>query len=375
MTMCLPPKPRGTAAPGQTDSFGIGLMRCLGAVLLVAALTASAQGQSSVTLAWDPSSDSSIAGYRLYEGAASRSYTNVINTGKATTATVSNLVSGITYFFAVTAYDTNGQESGFSSEISYTVPWSPNDVPSIALASPTNGAVYTAPATINLAAAVTAKGHTITQVQFFNGATLLGAIASAPYGFSWNNLSAGTYSLRAKAIYDSGKTVDSVAVNVKVAAGRPGPSLVFAGTPPTLRIQTAPGGSVVLSATGQPGQTYNVLCSQNLTAWIVIGTVTADTSGAFAFTDPIGTKSPIRLYRLQLIGVPPPKLQIRASAGGPVRLSGTGQAGQTYNVLCSQNLKDWTVIGAVTIGPSGAFSFTDPTSSTRPSGMYRLQGR
>ena len=39
-----------------------------------------------------------------------------------TNATLANLTPGTTYFFAVTAYDTNSLESPFSGEISYTVP-------------------------------------------------------------------------------------------------------------------------------------------------------------------------------------------------------------------------------------------------------------
>ena len=41
-----------------------------------------------MTLAWDPSSGTDIAGYRLYEGVASRTYTNVIDAGIATNATL-----------------------------------------------------------------------------------------------------------------------------------------------------------------------------------------------------------------------------------------------------------------------------------------------
>ena len=85
----------------------------LGAVLILAASALPVRGQSSVTLAWDPSLGSGIAGYHLYEGAASRNYTNVIDVGESTTATASNLVSGTTYYFAVTAYDTGGLESDF----------------------------------------------------------------------------------------------------------------------------------------------------------------------------------------------------------------------------------------------------------------------
>jgi regulation of enolase protein 1 (concanavalin A-like superfamily) len=186
--------------------------------LLLAAVAPSAWGQTGVTLAWDPSSAAGIAGYRLYEGGASRTYTNVIAAGNATTATASSLVSGASYFFAVTAVGTNGLESDYSSEISYTVPLPTNSPPAIALTAPLNGATYTAPATINLTAGITANGHTISQVQFYNGATLLGTVALAPYTFSWNNVSAGTCSLSAKLIYDSGSSVGSAAANVTVAS-------------------------------------------------------------------------------------------------------------------------------------------------------------
>ena len=88
--------------------------------------------------------------------------------------------------------------------------------PVIALTSPANNAAFTAPATISLAANVTANGHTITKVQFYNGATLLGEDTTAPYAFTWSSVAAGNYSLTAQAVYDSGTTVASTAANVTV---------------------------------------------------------------------------------------------------------------------------------------------------------------
>ena len=198
------------------------------AALVLVALNPSAQGQTSVTLAWDPSPGSDIAGYRLYEGGASRTYTNVLDLRMWTNGTFSALISGATYFFAATAYSTNGLESDYSLEVSYTVPLPTNNSPAITLTSPANGSAYVAPATINLAASVTANGHAITQVQFYNGATLLGSVASAPYTWSWNNVSVGNYSLSAKAVYDSGSTVASASANVTVAAAKPVAGLTFA---------------------------------------------------------------------------------------------------------------------------------------------------
>jgi fibronectin type III domain protein len=91
-------------------------------VFAVAAFSALAATPISVTLAWTPSSAADIAGYRVYWGTASRSYSNMIDTGPVTVATVTPLIAGTTYYFAATSYDTTGLESPFSSEIVYTVP-------------------------------------------------------------------------------------------------------------------------------------------------------------------------------------------------------------------------------------------------------------
>ena len=44
-----------------------------------------------------------------------------VNVGANTSHTTSGLVSGRTYYFAVTAYDAAGNESGFSGEVSKVV--------------------------------------------------------------------------------------------------------------------------------------------------------------------------------------------------------------------------------------------------------------
>ena len=122
-----------------------------------------------------------------------------------------NSVSAGTYSLSAKAlYDSGSSVASASANVTVTnVP-----LPSIVLNSPSNGSSYTAPATISCAASVTANGHTITQVQFYNGTTLLGTVAAAPYTYSWNNVSAGTYSLSAKAVYDSGSTATCAPANV-----------------------------------------------------------------------------------------------------------------------------------------------------------------
>ena len=73
-------------------------------------------------MAWEPSSDTNVVGYNVYYGVASRTYPNMINVGNMTNTTVSGLVEGVIYYFAVKAYDKFGDESDFSGEISYLVP-------------------------------------------------------------------------------------------------------------------------------------------------------------------------------------------------------------------------------------------------------------
>jgi len=78
-------------------------------------------GDYSVTLAWDPSPSPEAVGYNIYYGPSSRTYTNHVDAGNATTVTVSNLLNGATYFFAATAYDLAGLESDYSNEVQWTM--------------------------------------------------------------------------------------------------------------------------------------------------------------------------------------------------------------------------------------------------------------
>jgi hypothetical protein len=402
--------------------------------LIVAALTASAQGQGSVTLAWDPDASGSIAGYRLYDGMVSRAYTNVIDTRTATTQAVTGLTIGVTYFFAVTAYDTNGLESDYSAEISYTVPVPTNNPPTISLTAPANGSVYTAPATITLAAAVTSNGHTISQVQFYNGATLLGSVAAAPYSFAWSEVNVGLYSLSATAVYDSGGTIGSPAANVTVAAGRPPSGLTFAADSGVISAPfAATNGTVFQSVAtevtngGLAVYSFDIVNAGN---YLVSAVVNALTEGENSFyvnidaepTDPLmiwdipvtigltsrtvswrgnGTSSPAsaqynpKVFTLSAgthqliirgreadtilgaisITATPPTLQMRPAAGGSVVFSIIGQPSQSYNVMSTQDFVAWTLAGTVTLDANGLGEFTDPAGSSLPSSYYRLQGQ
>lgn len=85
----------------------------LGALLLTPATAAT------VRLGWDPNTESDLAGYRMYVGTASRSYTTNYNLGLVTTLSITNLAFDTTYYFAVTAVNAGGLESVYSNEVTY----------------------------------------------------------------------------------------------------------------------------------------------------------------------------------------------------------------------------------------------------------------
>ena len=76
---------------------------------------------TSATLTWSPNAETDLAGYKLYVGKASGIYGAPIIIGKQTSYTVSNLQLGNTYYFALSAYDINGNESALSAVTSKSI--------------------------------------------------------------------------------------------------------------------------------------------------------------------------------------------------------------------------------------------------------------
>jgi fibronectin type 3 domain-containing protein len=73
---------------------------------------------AQMKLRWDPETDPTVIGYKVYYGPASRTYGIPINVGNVTTHTLNGLAQGVTYYIAVTAYNTANYESDYSNEVS-----------------------------------------------------------------------------------------------------------------------------------------------------------------------------------------------------------------------------------------------------------------
>lgn len=98
----------------------------LAAVFAAPTRGTTVQGTSgnTATLAWDANTEPDLAGYKVYWGKSSGHYDNTpvptVAPSANPTFTTPALSNG-TWYFAVTAYNTAGLESGYSNEVSKAI--------------------------------------------------------------------------------------------------------------------------------------------------------------------------------------------------------------------------------------------------------------
>ncbi|MEO3874441.1 glycoside hydrolase family 48 protein [Nonomuraea sp. B12E4] len=99
-----------------------------------------------------------------------------------------------------------------------------NTPPTVSLTSPSAGQMFTAPATVPIAANAADANGTVSRVDFYQGSTLLGTDTSSPYSYNWTNVAAGSYSITARATDNGGATTTSSPVGITVSQST-GPGL------------------------------------------------------------------------------------------------------------------------------------------------------
>lgn len=139
-------------------------------------------------------------------------------------------------------------------------PGAGNNPPTITLTSPANGATFTAPASISLAATASDSDGTISRVEFLNGNTVIGTDTVAPYTFNFTNVAAGNYALSARAV-DNGNAVGvSNIANVTVTAPQT-PNFTLSANPASLTINRGASGTSTINITRTGGFTGSVAFS------------------------------------------------------------------------------------------------------------------
>ncbi|MBN7803205.1 hypothetical protein J0A67_20185, partial [Algoriphagus aestuariicola] len=146
--------------------------------------------------------------------------------------------------YSITAKATDNKGAVTSSEaVKITV--MANASPTISLTSPSLGGQFKVGETVSITAAAADSDGTVAKVEFYNGTSLLGTDTSAPYSYSWSNVSAGEYSITAKATDNKGAVTSSEAVKITVMANE---SPTVSITSPSLGGQFKVGETVSIAA-------------------------------------------------------------------------------------------------------------------------------
>ena len=346
----------------------------------------------SVALAWDASPEPDVAGYVLHYGTSTLTYTQAVDVGNTTTATLNNLASGATYFIAVSARDTGGLESLPSSEVSFTA--AANQAPAVNITSPVNGTQFTAPANITVSASANDSDGSIARVEFYNGATKLGEDTTSPYSFAWSGVPAGNYSLSSIAYDNLGASTQSAAVNVIVNVALPVAATGLSATAvstsqinlswaassgaASYNVKRSPisGGPYTTISTGVSGTTYNNAgLPAQTTYYYVVSAVnsageSANSAQATATTQAVAvpgipaslsataaSPTQINLSWTAASGAASYNVKRSATSGGPYTTVSTGVTATTYNNTgLNAQTTYYYVVSAVNTGGESANS-------------------
>jgi hypothetical protein len=164
-------------------------------VLLVALLISVWARAEQVTLAWDANTESDLAGYKVHYGTASGSYTTSVDVHKVIPSIVTGLTAGQTYYFAVTAYNAANNQSGYSNQVSYSIP-APNGAP-LTPAAPSGASGGLVNASIAFSTSASDPNLDSLEYRYDWGGGVISSWGAASQSHSWSV--AGPYAVKAQA--------------------------------------------------------------------------------------------------------------------------------------------------------------------------------
>ena len=252
--------------------------------------------------------------------------------------------------------------------------------PAVSLASPIPGATLVGPTAALVAAATDADG-TVTRVDFYANATILGSASAAPWSITWDPVAPGTYRLTAVATDNDGLTTTSAAADVTVVAP------VSIATVSVPQGQTGTPYAVTLSATGGTGAYTWSVAAGGLPGGVSLGTSsgliagTPSQSGTSTFTvraqDPSDpTNAATRSYTLT-IGSPP---MVAPMVAITTPVTGATITSASIGIAATASDADGTVahvtflINGVVVGDDRTSPWGATWDATTP-GTYTLMAR
>ncbi|MES2296715.1 MAG: Ig-like domain-containing protein [Pseudomonadota bacterium] len=185
-------------------------------------------------------SDGTIAQVEFFNGEAL--------IGRSTSAPFSfNWINVDAGSYAITAKATDNLGAS-SSSAPLNVLVVPNNAPTVALTSPTDGSRLIGPVDITLAATASDLDGSVAKVEFLDGDTVLGSIDAAPYTLKLAGVTPGSYQFAARATDNRGLVSTSASAAVTVVTNG-APSVTLTATP---SVATAPA-TVTLDAVASDG--------------------------------------------------------------------------------------------------------------------------
>jgi endoglucanase Acf2 len=253
---------------------------------------------------------------------------------------------------------------------------STNVAPTVSLTSPAGGATFTAPASITINANAADTDGTVSKVDFYNGATLLGTDTSAPYSYSWTGVAAGTYSITAKATDNTGAVTTSAAVSVTVGTTSNTPPTVSLTSPANGATATAPATITISANAADANGTVSSVAFYNGTTLLGTDTTapysyswTGVAAGTYSITakatDNAGAVTTSTAVSVTVNGTPP----AGACTGGPT------SGDYTYSLATGGSSPTLTFVPGRTGVGSPTVLLYYSTSTTSTSGMpgYTVQ--
>lgn len=361
-------------------------LRVLWSVILFLSPAVFAQTGASVSLAWEPSPGPGVVGYNVYCGTASGAYTRIEHFGDVTEARIEGLLTGITYFFAATAVASDGLESVFSNEVSYTVPAEEPDPYAV-------GIEQIAPQQDSRSLSV--KVQWTPPVGEVSGYLVYSGTASGDYRtvtfvdeggpqLVYSGLQANQRYFFAVAAIGPDGTVGPLSeegtffvsndVQFSLNAAELSPTNLTGSV--LLSVDYSPPGAMKhwLYYGRSPDSCTNFIELAASTSAFTVPNLEQGTTWYFGMSweSPDGTES--ELSRISSIELPRawPLLEIRFPDEGGTLVRGVGPPGLEFQVLTSADRVNWLVVGVVAADSSGLMEYLDPRG---PDGLkfYRLQ--
>jgi hypothetical protein len=242
---------QGDLTTGYSDYASIGEYRISGTVPVsstnqppVVSITAPANGTNftapaTINITANATDDGSVAKVDFYNG------TTLLSSDATSPYSFSwtNVAAG-NYTINAIATDNLGSVSTTAS-VAVTV-ININQAPVVTVTSPANNATFAAPASITITTNATDDGS-VAKVDFYNGSTLLGSDPTSPYSFTWTNVAAGTYTIKAIATDNLGLASAAASVTITVSNTNQ-PPVVTINSPVNNATFTAPA-SISITAT------------------------------------------------------------------------------------------------------------------------------